>query len=96
MLSENIPAVAGHRRPEIDHDRGRKITARSIKTHFELNGTVKTICPQPWSLSGSNRQQPVFIEIIEQQVEWSMRAQFGIEEWEKDTPRYRFLKKKNP
>jgi len=65
MLSENIPAVAEHRRPEIDHDRGRKITARSIKTDFELNGAVKTICPQLWSLSSSNRQHPVFIEVIE-------------------------------
>jgi hypothetical protein len=40
MLSENIPAVAERRRPEIYHDRGRKIIARSIKTAFELHGTV--------------------------------------------------------
>jgi len=65
MLSGNIPAVAGHRRPEIDHDLGRKITARSIKTDFDLNGAVKTICPQPALFQASrNRQDCILLKSL--------------------------------
>jgi putative transposase len=38
LLSENILAIAEHRRPEIFNDRGRQMKARSIKTVFELHG----------------------------------------------------------
>ena len=76
MLSENIPAVAERSRPEICHDRGRKITARSIKTAFELDGTVKNdLSAALLSVKESSSTSYLyFFEVIESQVERSMSA----------------------
>jgi hypothetical protein len=74
MLSKNILAVAERRRPEICHDHGRKITARSIKTDFELHGTVKNDLYAALLSFNESSSTPCFFDVIEQQVERSMSA----------------------